>query len=69
MVERTLELTFRMKENRECEVDVYEPQSGECTTIPFPFSPDEHPEFDEALGNEIYSWLLSWMEELSDSVE
>lgn len=64
-MERNLELTIRMGENDECEVDVYEPESGECKTIAFPFSPDEHPEFDAAVGNEIYSWLSLWADELA----
>ena len=29
------------------------------------FSPDEHPDFDKALGEEVYSWISLWMEEES----
>ena len=27
-----------------------------------PFSPDEHPEFNETIGNEIYAWVIDGME-------
>lgn len=57
--ERTLELTIKMGEDG-VSVDVYEPESGECSTIEAPLSFDEHPEFDSAIGNEIYSWLSLW---------
>lgn len=58
-IERTLELTIKMDEDG-VSVDVYEPESGECSTIEAPLSFDEHPEFDSAIGNEIYSWLSIW---------
>ena len=35
----------------------------------FPYSPDEHPEFDERFGQEIYSWISLWMDELEDNDE
>ena len=44
------------------EVDVYEPESGEVIQMQHPLSFDEHPEFDAAIGNEIYSWLSLWTE-------
>lgn len=37
-------------------------KAGEIKQIDLPFSPDEHPEFDKQLGDEIYSWM-SLMEE------
>lgn len=62
MRERSLELTIRLG-GGEVEIDVYEPESGEVTQIQFPYSPDEHPELNEALGNEVYSWIGLWNEE------
>ena len=61
MEQRTLELTIRHDEDH-FEVDVYEPESGECSQLDFPVSFDEHPEFNQAIGNEIYSWLALWMD-------
>ncbi|MGN9098055.1 hypothetical protein [Flintibacter porci] len=65
MVERRLELTFRIDEEH-VEVDVYEPESGEVAQFEAPFSGDEHPEFDQQLGEEIYSWLSLWAEEANE---
>lgn len=61
MKQRILDLTLRVGDER-IEVDVYDNESGEIKQIDLPFSPDEHPEFDKQLGDEIYSWL-SLMEE------
>ena len=64
-IERTLELTLTLdEENVSC--DVYEPESGECTTLKGPLSFDEHPEFNEAIGNEIYSWFSLWSDALKE---
>lgn len=61
-IERHLELTIRLGDG-EVEVDVYEPDSGEVMQLQHPLSFDEHPDFDEAIGKEIYSWLSLWSEE------
>ncbi len=53
---RTLELTIRLNDGA-FEVDVYEPDSGENTMLRHLYSLDEHPEFNKAIGNEIYSWI------------
>lgn len=59
---RVLELTIRLNGD-DFEVDVYELESGEVAQIQYPYSPDEHPEFDKAIGDEIYSWISLWAEE------
>lgn len=61
-IERQLELTIRFGDG-EFEVDVYEPDSGEVMQLQHPLSFDEHPDFDEAIGKEIYSWFSLWSEE------
>ena len=58
-MEKNLELTIRMDN------DIYEPESGECSQIDAPLSFDEHPEFDKNIGDEIYSWLSLWADELA----
>ena len=35
-----------------------------CSQIDAPLSFDEHPEFDKNIGDEIYSWLSLWADEL-----
>lgn len=67
-MQRLLELTIRLNED-DFEVDVYEPESGEATQMQFPFSPDEHPEFDKAIGEEIYSWISLWTDQKEDENE
>ena len=42
---------------------MYEPESGEVAQLQHPYSPDEHPKFDKAIGDEIYSWISVWAEE------
>lgn len=61
-MQRNLELTIRMNEN-DFEVDVYEPESGEIAQMQFPYSLDEHPKFNEAIGEEIYSWISLWADQ------
>lgn len=65
---RELELTIRLNED-DFAVDVYEPESGETSWMRFPFSPDEHPEFDRWIGEEIYSWISLWADEKEDENE
>lgn len=67
-MQRNLELTIRLNEN-DFEVDVYEPESGEIAQMQFPYSPDEHPEFDKAIGEEIYSWISMWLDQKEDEDE
>ncbi|WP_191396168.1 hypothetical protein [Flavonifractor sp. An306] len=64
--QRSLSLTIRMGEDA-FEIDIYEPESGEVTRISHPYSFDGHPEFDKAIGAEIYSWLSLWKDELEDN--
>lgn len=35
----------------------------------FTYSPNEHPQFDEAIGTEIYSWISLWMDQIEESGE
>lgn len=67
MIQRELSLFIRMTDNNRIITTVYEPESGEQATIYNEFSPDEHSEFNELLGNEIYSWLSLWADEMNDS--
>lgn len=64
-IERHLDLTIRIRCGK-VEIDVYEPESGEVMQMQYPLSFDEHPDFDEAIGREIYSWLGLWSEEDED---
>lgn len=67
-MQRTLELTIRLNDD-DFEVDVCDPESGEVAQMQFPYSPDEHPEFDQQIGEEIYSWLSLWADEKEDENE
>lgn len=63
---KRLELTFHMIKDY-VHVEIYEPESDEKAYINAPYSPNEHPEFDEKLCMEIYSWLSLWMDEMEDT--
>lgn len=66
-MERTLNLTIYLDDyNKDVTVDFQEPESGESSRIVTPFSPDEHPEFNERIGNEIYSWITLWADEMEE---
>lgn len=67
-MERSLSLSIELRDG-EFQVFVFEPESGECADFIFPFSPDEHPEFDKIIGNEIYSWISLWMETKDDELD
>lgn len=60
--ERHLELTVRLNDE-DFEIDIYEPETGMVTQLQHPVSFDEHPEFDKAIGAEIYKWLGLWYDE------
>lgn len=64
--ERTLNLTINLGK-KGFEIKVHEPESGEVSHLSHPYSFDEHPEFDMAIGGEIYSWISLWMDEREDS--
>lgn len=64
-MQRNIELTVRLNDDN-FEVDVYEPESGDVVQFQYPYSPDEHPEFDKAIGDEIYSWISLWKDECDD---
>lgn len=59
---RHLDLDIQI-EGEEFKVYVREPESGELICLQQPLSFDEHPEFDKAIGDEIYSWLSLWADE------
>lgn len=61
--ERPLLLTLRITGDDDLEVYITEPQSGETDRFLFTYSPDEHPEFDQIIGNQLYEWLKMWQEE------
>lgn len=59
-MQRNLDLTIRVNRD-DFEVDVYEPESGEVKQFQFSYQPGTHPEFNQALGEEVYSWINLWM--------
>lgn len=70
-MERTLTVTITTNPGiGTFDVDVLEGESGIVDHIrDVPYSPDEHPEFDRAIGNEIYSWVQLMMEEEDEDNE
>lgn len=58
-MKKTITLTVTLTIDGEYfDADVLEPESG-CNTgiYDVPFNPREHSTFNEAIGNEVYSWV------------
>jgi len=45
----------------ELTVNFIDGESGDTSRITVPYSPEEHPEFNERVGNEIYWWVNEYM--------
>ena len=43
--------------------ELSEGESGDHASKWFPYSPDEHPEFDSWIGAELYDWITFMCEE------
>ena len=65
---KRLELTFHIMKDSVL-TEVLEPESNTGMCFHVPYSPDEHPEFDEQLCMEIYSWFSMWIDEMEDDNE
>ena len=57
-----LDLSITIKDDGFFDLFVSEPESGLTQKYEFPISFDEHPVFNEMIGNEIYSWISIWSE-------
>ena len=70
-MERTLTVTITTNPGiGTFDVDILEGESGIVDHIrDVPFTPDEHPQFNDAIGNEIYSWIQIMMEEEENNAE
>ena len=64
---RTLEIDIDM-DTEGCRVTVTDTESSSYVSYDVMVEPNEHPEFNEWIGNEIYSWIEFMQEEL-DSME
>ena len=59
MVERSLDVSICLYD-RDFIVSILDPESGISKEAMFGYSFDEHPEFNEVIGDEIYSWISLW---------
>lgn len=64
MIEKNLEITLRLDRDRNISVGIYHPESGEWCEIHNVYSPDEHPELDKQVGDELYSWFALMADEM-----
>ena len=62
-ISRTLEIDIDMDTDG-CRVTVTDNETSDYVSYDVMFEPDEHPEFNEWIGNEIYSWMEFMHEEL-----
>ena len=42
---------------------MYDPNDGNSANVEAPYFPDEHPEFDELIGNAIYKYFIEFLGE------
>ena len=56
-MEKFLDINIRYRDDM-FDVTISDPETSECTTRSFPYSPDEHPEFDTIIGRELY-WYVT----------
>lgn len=68
-IEKNLNLSLIALGKDDISIRIYEPESGEESFVQCQYSPDEHPEFNEDIGNELYSWLSLWLGELDEEDE
>ena len=68
MIAKELILNVRITDAGRLITTVYDPAGRGQTTLYNEYSPDEHPEFNERLGNEIYSFVESWLSETESKV-
>lgn len=65
-LKKNLDLSITLRDE-EFSVNITEPESGEVISMTHYYAFDEHPSFNEDIGNEIYSWLSLWKDEQEES--
>ena len=60
---RTLTLDLWIEDDNAM-VEILEAETGDHVGIVIPYSWDEHPEFNERIGNELYAWLQLLADEI-----
>lgn len=61
-LKKNLDLAITLRDE-EFSIDITEPESGEVISMTHYYAFDEHPSFNEDIGNELYSWLSLWKDE------
>lgn len=64
-IKKSLDLSITMTNDRVA-VTIFEPSTSQSCTVHAPLSFDEHPEFDEHIGREIYEYLRMWYDAARD---
>lgn len=57
MKEKFLDLYLTVSESGEYTVEIYDPSTCDRSFYVLSYDETEHPEFNEWIGNEIYSWF------------
>lgn len=63
MREKYLDLSLTVSDSGECFVEIYDPSSGDRASYELSYDETEHPEFNEWIGGEVYSWFEDMVEE------
>ncbi len=57
MKEKYLDVLLTASDDGKCFIEIYDPSSGDRASCEVFYDNTEHPEFNDWVGNEIYSWL------------
>lgn len=68
-MKRSLKVELVLEKDGTVRAELRDIESGLHKTIEAPFSQDEHPEFDAAVGEELYSWLTLMADEMEKEEE
>lgn len=64
-MEKNIDVTV-MLDGNEITLEFYEPESGDFRKMNFDFGSCKQSEFNEAAGNELYSWVSLMAEEFEE---
>lgn len=61
-MEKNIDVTLTLNGD-DIMVEFFEPESGDSIKMNFAFMSERHPEFNEMVGNELYSWITLMADE------
>lgn len=69
MSKRKMTIMINVDEEERVYVTIKDKETGYSNTTEVMYSPDEHPDFNDWIGDEIYSWIDIMMGEIENNKE